>query len=276
MNKIVKCLIVVMMLLGLVLTLPIFAEEIQDTEIKNTIDNFIIKTDGTTWYKRTGMTDEITYHKILDTELKTYGKSQLAGTHSLVDMNNDVHYWFRGEYNKPGRKVGEKFKRFHYAPYEMPDGTVIQEYSCFEDTEGNWFNIHGRPVQVEAPIMEIDGYIIYGDKTLKNNGITLLTDVIEISKNDDGIIYATRTNGEVWKIEPGKPPIQEEKQLLGDIDKDGTISAYDALLALEIVVEKIDPTPEQIKAGDVNKSGEIESMDALKILEYVTGKISEL
>lgn len=61
--------------------------------------------------------------------------------------------------------------------------------------------------------------------------------------------------------------------LLGDIDGNGKIQAFDALMALQIATGKKTGTTEEITVADVDKSGNVEAYDALKILQYATGKI---
>lgn len=63
-------------------------------------------------------------------------------------------------------------------------------------------------------------------------------------------------------------------QMLGDVDNNGKVEAYDALLALQIATGKKTGTPAEIIAADVDKSGSVQAYDALRILQYVTGVIS--
>ncbi|MGI6264210.1 MAG: glycosyl hydrolase family 28-related protein [Acutalibacteraceae bacterium] len=66
----------------------------------------------------------------------------------------------------------------------------------------------------------------------------------------------------------------ERDVTLGDLDGDESVSAADALMALQIATGKIEPTAQQKRAGDVNFSGNVMANDALLILQYATGKIS--
>lgn len=59
----------------------------------------------------------------------------------------------------------------------------------------------------------------------------------------------------------------------GDVDGNGEIQAYDALMALQIATGKKIGTAAEIKAADVDNSGIIQAYDALRILQYATGKI---
>ncbi len=62
----------------------------------------------------------------------------------------------------------------------------------------------------------------------------------------------------------------------GDINGNGSVTAEDALLALQIATNKVTPTAEQTKAADVDKNGEITANDALLILQFATKKINTL
>lgn len=62
--------------------------------------------------------------------------------------------------------------------------------------------------------------------------------------------------------------------LLGDVDANTKVQAYDALMALQIATSKITGTTEELKAADVDASGEVQAYDALRILQYATGKIT--
>ncbi|WP_373484355.1 dockerin type I domain-containing protein [Acetobacterium sp.] len=64
------------------------------------------------------------------------------------------------------------------------------------------------------------------------------------------------------------------ERLLGDVDGNGSVSAFDALMALQIATGKKAGTAAEIKAADVGKSGSVEAFDALRILQFATGKIS--
>lgn len=65
-----------------------------------------------------------------------------------------------------------------------------------------------------------------------------------------------------------------ERQL-GDVDGSGVITAYDALIALQIATNKKPGSEAEIIVADVGKNGTVEAYDALRILQYATGKIHE-
>ena len=69
-------------------------------------------------------------------------------------------------------------------------------------------------------------------------------------------------------LELKKPPV-----LYGDVDKDGKVSAIDALEVLKHVVGKTVLTNEAYTAGDVSGNGALEAVDALTILKFVVRKI---
>ena len=68
------------------------------------------------------------------------------------------------------------------------------------------------------------------------------------------------------------PKIPPTTALKGDINKDGQVTAADALLALQATVHKITLTPEQIAAADMNNDGELSAAEALYILRASVGK----
>jgi hypothetical protein len=63
--------------------------------------------------------------------------------------------------------------------------------------------------------------------------------------------------------------------LMGDVDENGEVQAFDVSLVLQNVVGLIDFSEEQIIAGDVDGNGQIQAMDASLILQYVVGVINE-
>lgn len=62
---------------------------------------------------------------------------------------------------------------------------------------------------------------------------------------------------------------------LGDVNGDGSITAQDASLVLQLVAKKITPTTEGViyNAADVNGDGEVTAQDASLILQHVAKKI---
>jgi len=62
--------------------------------------------------------------------------------------------------------------------------------------------------------------------------------------------------------------------IYGDVNLNGTVTAADALMALQIASGKITATEYTSIAADVNNSATITAADALKILQYASGKIT--
>ncbi len=62
----------------------------------------------------------------------------------------------------------------------------------------------------------------------------------------------------------------------GDVNENGSVTAEDALLALQIATNKVNPSESQLEAADVDGNGDVTANDALLILQYATKKISSL
>lgn len=63
---------------------------------------------------------------------------------------------------------------------------------------------------------------------------------------------------------------------LGDINGDDSISAFDALMALQIATGKITPSASQKFAGDIDGNGSVSAFEGLRILQFATGKTTTL
>ena len=61
----------------------------------------------------------------------------------------------------------------------------------------------------------------------------------------------------------------------GDVNRDGSVTAADALLTLQYAVKKVDLENEQLYLADVNGSGRVISSDALLILQFVVKKLEK-
>ena len=61
--------------------------------------------------------------------------------------------------------------------------------------------------------------------------------------------------------------------VLGDVNDDKSVTAEDALLALQAATKKVNLTDVQELAADVDGIAGVSSADALNILQYVTKKI---
>ncbi len=71
-------------------------------------------------------------------------------------------------------------------------------------------------------------------------------------------------------LKPVEPEIT-----LGDVNENSSVTAEDALLALQIATDKINPTDDQKSAADVDKNGDVTANDALLILQFATKKINQ-
>lgn len=64
---------------------------------------------------------------------------------------------------------------------------------------------------------------------------------------------------------------EEPSYKLGDVDLNGKVNSYDALLALECSTQIVSLNSTQLKAADVNKDNKVNSSDALYILQSIVG-----
>ena len=60
--------------------------------------------------------------------------------------------------------------------------------------------------------------------------------------------------------------------MLGDVNGDGKVTAYDASLILQHTANLVDLTG--VAAADVNKDGKITAYDASMILQYTAGLVT--
>jgi len=61
--------------------------------------------------------------------------------------------------------------------------------------------------------------------------------------------------------------------ILGDVDGNGSITAFDALMSLQIATGNKQGSVVELKAADVDGINGASAYDALRILLYATGKI---
>ena len=57
----------------------------------------------------------------------------------------------------------------------------------------------------------------------------------------------------------------------GDLNADGDVNVFDAIIDLQIIVGIIEPTPEQLALGDLNRDGTINVFDAILLLQQIVG-----
>lgn len=67
-----------------------------------------------------------------------------------------------------------------------------------------------------------------------------------------------------------------DKNSLGDVDGDGTITTKDALMLLQAANDLLNLTEEQFLRADIDGDGELSAAEALRILQYVSGKVSTI
>lgn len=99
------------------------------------------------------------------------------------------------------------------------------------------------------------------------SGITPGTYIMKVSKKDHiNAEYELTIEGE---------SIQKDVTLrsIGDIDSSGSVTASDALAALQCTVRKLTLSGDDFTAADANADGRISTVDALRILQYAVGKI---
>lgn len=121
-----------------------------------------------------------------------------------------------------------------------------------------------KAVPTESNIQYIDQTSIKGGAvtfTLKPKALTEGTYNIYISTTDKAL-------EKVASFKYGtKPPY-----MLGDVNGDGKVTAYDASLILQHTANLVDLTG--VAAADVNKDGKITAYDASMILQYTAGLVT--
>ena len=129
---------------------------------------------------------------------------------------------------------------------------------------------------LKGDLDQIDSqYIGYIDQATADESGTLTFSNISLPTPESGsVTYGVYIGAEGLDREKiGEIPLSasEEEVQLGDMNKDGSITAVDALLALRAWSEGA--TDAQIKIGDVNKDSELDVDDVLLILQASAGAI---
>lgn len=90
----------------------------------------------------------------------------------------------------------------------------------------------------------------------------------------DGVSYTYRGS----EAEPYTITMREalDKNALGDVDGDGTVTNRDALILLQAISHKYNMTAEEFERADLNGDDVLSAVEALRILHYVTGKVGSL
>ena len=65
--------------------------------------------------------------------------------------------------------------------------------------------------------------------------------------------------------------IIEHRPGCGDLNDDGLVNVFDAIIDLQIIVGLIEPTEAQLKLGDVVRDGTINVLDAILLLQHIVG-----
>ena len=146
----------------------------------------------------------------------------------------------------------------NFYTFELNCTGLTGEYSLVLLLEGD------SKVPTEGNIQYIDQTSIKGGAvtfTLKPKALTEGTYNIYISTTDKAL-------EKVASFKYGtKPPY-----MLGDVNGDGKVTAYDASLILQHTANLVDLTG--VAAADVNKDGKITAYDASMILQYTAGLVT--
>lgn len=86
--------------------------------------------------------------------------------------------------------------------------------------------------------------------------------------DQEGTLYYKNDSGYLWALNT-----EASSEILGDVDGDGQVTSYDALLALQHSVGKNVIPEERLSSADMDDDGQITSYDALIILQRSVGKI---
>ncbi len=90
----------------------------------------------------------------------------------------------------------------------------------------------------------------------------------------DGITHTYKGSAESPYLVTVKLAV--DANALGDVDGDGIITTKDALMLLQATNDLLNLTEEQFLRADINKDGELSAAEALRILQYVSGKITTI
>lgn len=71
----------------------------------------------------------------------------------------------------------------------------------------------------------------------------------------------------------GMGELVKSSYYMGDINRDGSVDIWDAMMALQASTKKIILDEEQMALADIDMDGEVTANDALRLMQYATGKI---
>jgi hypothetical protein len=118
-----------------------------------------------------------------------------------------------------------------------------------------------------------EGNILYIDQAQADENGVVTFEAYPTNVTSGGRIYITKYDPQATGLLRLASYTYYTPYTLGDVNNNGEITAYDALLALQISVGRPGFTERHILAADVNKSGEVTTFDALRILQYSVGRI---
>ena len=132
------------------------------------------------------------------------------------------------------------------------------------------------------PIQQIKQLNVISADGLENETITWTSSNVTVAEvNANGLITALKEGKTTITAKVGTVELTCQVTVsgqLGDVDKDGQITSFDAYKTLKASVDSLIGTEveEQIQlTSDVNKNGLIESEDAYEILKYSVGVINK-
>lgn len=111
-------------------------------------------------------------------------------------------------------------------------------------------------------------YGIVGAENISLDGLEYYIDAF------DGVTHTY--NGTADKPYSVTVKVAVDDNSLGDVDGDGVITNRDALMLLQAANDKLNITEEQFKRADIDKNGELSASEAMRILQYVSGKIGSI
>jgi hypothetical protein len=150
------------------------------------------------------------------------------------------------------------------------NGTFLKKWGV----EGNGNGEFNRPFGIEAD----NSGNVYVCDVLNNRVQKFDSDgnfIVSINglRNPWGI--AVDSSGNVYISDSGNQKVRVFKSavkiLPGDMNKDGSVKADDAIIALQIAADVREPTDYEKVAGDITGDGKILANDVIKILQIVAG-----
>lgn len=197
-------------------------------------------------------------------------------------IGNPVHGKIDGFVYEPtvnGGSITVLYSEFFYEKGE--NGVVLVGY------EGNDYNITIPAFVDGVPVVEIGEKAFFNCQGLQvvriTNYITKIADnafdgcskTLNFHCGADSVaeIFAKANGFKCSNFVSAEIVTSTDAFALGDLNKDTMINAKDALLVLQIAVQKYQPSaPAQVVAGDVNKDEKANAKDALEILKKAVGK----